>query len=282
MDSDYSTREEDEIADFIESIIPYAIRHFFLFDGERIQEYTDAAANNVKDALERLLGLSPYIQLLKDMSGRIDRDLRDARDNCDVKEDLYEKLEAQGIAEAKRKSAIQRMAQTRRLADETRRELAILERSQNQYNLAFDEKTQAKRRELEERRDAIRSDIDNSEGEMKRLISNELPITLFWPQIQQAYSELPESVGPFEIEDMVGLLWDHRKDIIPMLGEESPENLRIKLMSVAGMSLETTFYSSITEGIERLANMIGTSKENLRNVPARLERLYTERDQITT
>ena len=235
----------------------------------------------MKDALERLLGLSPYIQLLEDLSGSIDRDLRKARDSCDVKDDLYQKLEAQSIAEAKRRSTIQRIGRTRRLADETRRELATLERSQNQYNSAFDEKTQAKRRELEERRDAIQSDIENSEGEIKRLISNELPITLFWPQIQQAYIELPESVGQFEIEDMVGLLWDHRRDIIPVLGEESPENLKIKLMSIAGVSLEATFYSSISEGIEKLSSMIGTSKEKLRNVPARLERLYAELDQIT-
>ena len=280
MDSDYSTREESEISDFIEGIIPYAIRHFFLFDGERIQEYTDAAADNVKDALERLLGLSPYIQLLKDMSGRIDRDLREARDNCDVKEDLYEKLETQSISEAKRKSTIQRIAQTRRLADEIRRDIAILERSQSQYNLAFDERTQAKRRELEGRRESIQFDIENSEEEIKRLISNELPIALFWPQIQQAYNELPESAGPFEIEDMVGLLWEHRKDIIPTLGEGSPENLRIKLMSAAGVSLETTFYSSIAEGLERLGDMIRNSEGKLQNAPARLERLNAELGQI--
>ncbi len=280
MDSDYSTREEGEIADFIEGIIPYAIRHFFLFDGERIQEYTDAAANNVKDALERLLGLSPYIQLLKDMSGGIDRDLRDARDNCDVKEDLYEKLEAQSIAEAKRKSAIQRIAQTRRSADEIRRDLTTLERQQAQYSLIFDEKTQAKRRELEERRDVIQSDIENSEEEIKQLISTELPIVLFWPEIQQAYNELPESSGPFEIEDIVTLLWEHRKDIAPALNRESPETLRIELMSAAGAKPETTFYSSVSEGLEKLAGMIEISKGKLLDTPARLERLHAEFNQI--
>ena len=59
--------KEDDIALMVSTFMPGQISDFFLFDGERIQHYADSSSENIKDALERLLGLNLYITLLDDL-----------------------------------------------------------------------------------------------------------------------------------------------------------------------------------------------------------------------
>ena len=67
LDSNDSVTDEDDIAEFINGLMPFQTRNLFLFDGEEVQSYIDKASESVKDAIERLLGLHPYIQLRKDV-----------------------------------------------------------------------------------------------------------------------------------------------------------------------------------------------------------------------
>lgn len=65
LDSNDSITDENDIAEFMNSLMPYQTRNLFLFDGEEVQAYIDKASESVKDAIERLLGLHPYISTLR-------------------------------------------------------------------------------------------------------------------------------------------------------------------------------------------------------------------------
>ena len=192
-DNKDSSRDEDEITLFINNLIPHQISHFFLFDGEQIQEYTDAAADSVRDALERLLGLHHYTQLLEDLNGRVESELKSARDSLNIREDLNKRLDARDSVEARLKTNARNISLAKKAAREVSRELEALERRESSIDSVFDEQFQARRRELEERRDTQKGDIEIKESELKNLISNELIVSLFWPQIQQAHKELTDS-----------------------------------------------------------------------------------------
>ena len=275
-DNKDSSRDEDEITLFINNLIPHQISHFFLFDGEQIQEYTDAAADSVRDALERLLGLHHYTQLLEDLNGRVESELKSARDSLNIREDLNKRLDARDSVEARLKTNARNISLAKKAAREVSRELEALERRESSIDSVFDEQFQARRRELEERRDTQKGDIEIKESELKNLISNELIVSLFWPQIQQAHKELtdsqPSSNSPayLEPEELIRFLWEQRQEIVSALREESPASLQNILMP---STIEESLYS---EGIGNLARLVEGSSGRLWSTLDRINGLNTE------
>ena len=266
----------DSISGFIDSLMPESISSFFLFDGEQIQEYTDAAADSVRDALERLLGLSIYLQLQKDLSGRVESDFRKDREDYDVQGDLSEKIQVRDSAQVQLDANKRNQTQAKKSAAEVKRELARLGRQDSQIGLMFDEDLQAKRRELTGRRDFLLKDVEDKENQLKGMISKELILAMFHPQLQQAAEVLSESAGPFELEELIGFLWEHREDIAPALGEETPENLQNTLMEAVGANPQSAFYSSMSDGIRTLDNLIENSNNRLWEVPRQLDDLKAD------
>ena len=266
----------DSIAGFIDSLMPQSISSFFLFDGEQIQEYTDAAADSVRDALERLLGLSIYLQLQKDLSGRVETDFRKDRDAYDVQGDLSEKIQTRDSVQAKLDANKRNQAQARNSATEVKRELARLGRQDSQISLVFDEDLQARRRELIGRRDSLQRDVEDKENQLKGMISRELVVAMFYPQLQQAAEALAESAGPFELKELIGFLWEHREDIAPALEEETPETLQNALMSAAGANPQSALYSSMSDGIKTLNDIVENSQNRLWEVPRQLDDLKAD------
>ena len=100
LDTSESTQNEDEILDFIDSLFPSAIHHFFLFDGERVQAYTESTGTSVRDSLERLLGLRNYLDLNRDIKN-LENQFRRERQAFDVGTELNKKLERIDIIDAR-------------------------------------------------------------------------------------------------------------------------------------------------------------------------------------
>lgn len=263
--SDVST-DEDEITLFINDLLPHQISNFFLFDGEQIQEFTDKSADSVRDALERLLGLHPYIQLLEDLRSNIEPDLRRDRDALNIKDDLYQKLAEQQSVESKLKNADLFISRNRDAAKKTKRELEELARQETGIDSIFDEQSQAGRRELEERSTALKEDIEAKENDLKALISKDLVVALFWPQIQNAYKEMADSTESDNInrasqpEELLHFLWERRNEIVSALNEESPATLHSILLPAIKSDIEQDLYH---EGVEVLARMVEVSKSRL-------------------
>ena len=269
-------KNNDSISEFIDTLMPQSISRFFLFDGEQIQEYTDAAADSVRDALERLLGLSIYLQLQKDLGGRVETDFRKDRDAHDVQGALSEKIQTRDSVQAKLDANRRNRRQANKSATEVKRELERLGRQDSQISLVFDEDLQARRRELVSRRDSLQGDVEDKKSQLKGMISRELVVAMFYPQLQQAAEALSESAGPFELEELIGFLWDHREDIAPTLGEETPESLENTLMSATGANLQSAFYASMSEGIRTLNDLVENSRNRLLELPRQLDGLMAD------
>lgn len=271
--------DEETITAFVNYLVPRQISHFFLFDGEQIQEYTDASAESVRDAIERLLGLHHYIQLLQDVRQEIEPSLRRARNALNIREDHTEKLNARDSTETDLKANSRRICQIKKSINETRGSLEELERSISRIEPVFDEDFKSKRRELEGRRSRLQLDIESADGELKKLISNDLVITLFWQEIQRAYSEFSNGRLPnnsselFELEGLVRFLWGHRHDVISALSEESPESLQTMLTPVTENQIEAALYD---EGVQLLAQIIEGSSGKLWTILDRVTDLNAE------
>ena len=271
--------DEETITEFINYLVPQQISHFFLFDGEQIQQYTGESAGQVRDAIERLLGLHHYIQLRTDLSGRVEADLKAARDSLNVGSDLNNRLDARDSIESTLKSNARRSAQLKKSASETRRELEVLGRRGRDIDAVFDEDYKAKRRELEGRQDRLQRDIEDTDGELKKLIANELVVALFWQEIQQAYSELSRSHAPvnaslpLELGGLIRFLWERREGVISALREDSPTALQSMLLPATENQLEESLYS---EGIEHLARMMEGSGGKLWSISDRIDDMNAE------
>ena len=274
-----SEDDEETITAFVNYLVPRQISHFFLFDGEQIQEYTDASAESVRDAIERLLGLHHYIQLLQDIRQEIEPSLRRARNALNIREDHTEKLNARDSTETDLKANSRRISQIKKSINETRSALEELERSISRIEPVFDEDFKIKRRELEGRRSRLLTDIESVDGELKKLISNDLVISLFWQEIQRAYSESSNGQLPnnsqelFELEGLIRFLWGHRNEVVSALSEESPESLQSLLTPVTENQIEASLYD---EGVQLLAQVIEGSSGKLWTILDRVADLNAE------
>ena len=276
-------QDEELMSAFVNYLVPRQISHFFLFDGEAIQEYTEAPAESVRDAIENLLGLHYYIQLEKDLS-QIEGDLRANRNSLNINTEHNEKLGEHDIAEAKLKDVERRISQYQISIEENRREVRNAETRISSVDGIFDEDSKAKRRELESKREGFRSDIESADGEFKKLIANELMVSMFWQEIQQAYSEVSNGHTPddlqeaSELEGLIRFLWEQRREVISALNEESPASLQSILTLATENRLEESLYN---QGVEQLAQMVEGSSGKLWTIPDKVTELNKELNLIT-
>ena len=279
--ADGDITDDEDVSDFIDSLIPHHISHFFFFDGEQIQEYTDSSKESIQDALERLLGLHHYIQLLADLEVSVYRQLREAMSSFDVGNELNDKLKARDSAESELRDIERRRRPVKRAASESKRQLAALEREENQIFSALDLQLQFERQSLAQIRDRLESDIESAENTIKELIRDGLVLAWFWPEIQQASNKSLGSKATFDLEGVIDLLWEHRKGIAPALGEISPDPLRTALMSAVGVDeLDAGFSLDTVEGANQLMENIGRAQANLWSVQDKLSNLKSEYERV--
>ena len=227
LDSDDSSTDEDEIAAFMRSLIPYETRRLFLFDGEQVQTYIDQASESVRDAIERLLGLHLYIRLEEDVR-TIEQSLQAERRSHDVGEDLLGKQEALDRNEVQLRSNERRQQELRRSSTDAKSQYARLQTEESRLQGLFDPVTQAKRRELELQREALIGDVDRHENVMAELLPNEVIASWFWPEIATAIDQSSriEDVLPRNLGDLAELLYRNRGPISLALSSDSIEQLK--------------------------------------------------------
>ena len=271
--------DDDIITDFVNNLVPQQISHFFLFDGEQIQEYTDAAADSVRDAIERLLGLHHYILLLKDIRS-IERNLQSTRKNqLKTRDEHTEKLNLRDSTETNLKAKERQILQIKESIEEAEDWQKELERSMRQIEPIFDEDSKSKRRELEERCSRLRSDIESADRELQKFISHDLVIALFWQEIQRTYSELAnacsfeDSSESLELEGMIQFLWEQRREVIAALSEDSPEHIQSLLAPTTENQIEESRYVA---GIEHLAQILEDSGGKIWLIPDKIRKLNTD------
>ncbi len=276
--------DEDKITAFINHLVPEKISHFFLFDGEQIQEYTDASADSVRDAIERLLGLHQYIQLLTDLRQGVEPGLRRERESLNISEDYNEKLNASVSAEAELKVNAMRISQIKKSIEETKKSIKELERDRGDIEPIFDEGLRSKRRVVEEKYDRLKQDIENAGGELKKIISEDLVVSMFWPEIQQAYIDLSSSQTVVdssalpELDSLINFLWEQRQEVISALQEDSPELLQSLLTPATEIQLEEILYH---DGIEYLARIVEGSSGKLWSILDKVNGLNAELDRTS-
>ena len=252
--------------------------------GEQIQQYTGDSAAQVRDAIERLLGLHHYIQLQVDLSERVEANFKADRDALNVGSDLNNRLDARDSIESTLKSNARRSAQLKGAARETQRELEVLGRRGRDIDAVFDEDFKSKRRELEGRQDRLQRDIESTDGELKRLIANDLVVAPFWQEIQQAHKDLSNSRPPvdaslsLELEGLVRFLWERRQGIISALREDSPTSLQTMLTPATENQFEESLYN---EGIEHLARMMEGSGGKIWSISNRIDDMNVELNRIS-
>ena len=279
--ADGDITDDEDVSDFIDSLIPHHISHFFFFDGEQIQEYTDSSKKSIQDALERLLGLHHYIQLRADLERTVAPQLREAMSSSNVGDELNDKLKARDSTENELKDIERRRRPAKRGAAESKRELATLEREEDQIVSALDPQLQSERQNLTETRDRLGVDIESVENAIKRLIPDGLALAWFWPEIQQATNKSLGSKATFDLEGVIDLLWEHREGIALALGETSPAPLRTALMSAVCVDeLDAGFSLATVEGANELMQKIRQANRELWAAPDKLNNLKTEYERV--
>lgn len=97
--------EEDEKADFINSLVHQDASQYFFFDGEKINDYSTASGSQYKDAIARVLGIKEVDNAVEDL-GRLKKDFEKDRDSWIQTQNKYQDILQQKI-EADQKVADQ-------------------------------------------------------------------------------------------------------------------------------------------------------------------------------
>ena len=71
--------EEDEKADFINSLVHQDASQYFFFDGEKINDYSTASGSQYKDAIARVLGIKEVDNAVEDL-GLLKKEFEKNRD----------------------------------------------------------------------------------------------------------------------------------------------------------------------------------------------------------
>ena len=281
MDSGDTSTDEDEIADFMDTLIPYMTRRLFLFDGEQVQTYIDEASNSVRDAIERLLGLHLYIQLENDIK-KVEQDLRQERSSHDVSEALLGKQDVLDRNETSLRSIERRRAELRRGAVDVKSELSRLQTEETRLEGLFDPKLQARKRELESQKETLVSDIERHELMLAEMASKEVALSWFWSEIAHAIKQsstevahLPVTVGAFAT-----FLYEHRTVLLLALESNSKETVDETLNRCLGHYTDDGSSSSLRYGLHVLADLIQSRSETFISYPEQLKDMRLALDRI--
>ena len=281
IDSNDSITNEDDIAEFINSLMPYQTRSLFLFDGEEVQSYIDKASESVKDAIERLLGLHPYIQLQKDVES-IRQTMRADRNSYDVNEDLLGKQEAVDRNDVALRSNDRRRAELRRAASEAKTEYAMLEREESRLQGLFDPIVQAERRELESQRDSLQQEIERHETSLASLMPKEAVVTWFWPELFAAIENSSPTMNSFPetVDELANFLFQNRKEISDALITDSVDQLSGTLRNALNVNEDSDVLYSVGDGLNKLVDLIGAGRDDVFSYPEKLKSMRLSLDQI--
>lgn len=279
-----SSRDEEEISDFIDTLCPSAIHHFFLFDGEQIQEYTESTATSVRDALERLLGLRTYLDLIRDL-GNLESQTKKERQAFDVGTELNKKLERIDIIDA-RLTAIERSRQEiSKDARDAKKQLANLEREAGRIAEAVDAGLQGKRRELEASRQVLEADLATKQARIAHLVSNELGISWFWPQIIQAFEKLKRAQVaqniPSNADELTQFLLDNKQVLIKTLEKGDSSQLKSLVCELLCIDKEAELLGEIFDGVEYLFDLLTKARYEILSIIQVITGIRTELIQIS-
>ena len=271
--------EEDDIALMVSTFMPGQIRDFFLFDGERIQDYADSSSENIKDALERLLGLNLYITLLNDLQVT-ERTFRTRRDSRNVGADLSKATAERDAIEAQIKRFASDRVRMQKSLTESRRELADLERSEESILQSLDPETQSNRSELTSTRDTLDRDIQEATDELKGLLGTELPIAWFWPLLKDIPESMLNSGGTYKFDEWAEFLWNNRSRLAPALGEGAFDSFLETLEDVSRQNTSPNFPPTAIDGARELARILGASKTRVLTVAKNLQEMKIDYDRL--
>ena len=95
--------EEDEKADFINSLVHQDASQYFFFDGEKINDYSTASGNQYKDAIARVLGIKEIDNAVEDL-GLLKKEFEKSRDAWIQTQNKYQDI-LQQKTEAEQKVA---------------------------------------------------------------------------------------------------------------------------------------------------------------------------------
>lgn len=283
LSTDESSRDEDEISDFVNGIFPLEINHFFLFDGEQVQEYIDSTAQNVRDALERLLGLSTYLQLLDDLR-IVEGQIRHDRQSFDVGADLNRKLERIDNIDARLVAIGRNRSEIGRSATESGRRMRALGLEETKYSEAANPELQSRRRELESARDFVKHDLDMKEQRVAELVSKDIGLVWFWPLLHEANirhrEDLTSGSLPNTIDQFADFLIENRDSIIRGLKDGDKLQIKTILEAALGLSLEQKSLNNISLGIKELSAIVGNAKSDILSLLDQLGNTNSEHTRL--
>ena len=272
--------DEENITLLVSTFMPHQIRDFFLFDGERIQDYADASSENIKDALERLLGLNLYIRLLDDLERNVEGSLRSERNSHDVGTDLSKATADRDAVEAQIKRIESDRSRIQRLLDESRSVLESLERSEDSILSSLDPEAQSNRAELTSTRDTLDRDIQETTDELKKLLVSELPIAWFWPLLKDIPDSQLNSRGTYKFDEWAQFLWDNRTRLAPTLGEGDFETFMETLEDVSRRNVDPDFPPTAVDGARELSRILAASNTRVLTVAKNLQEMRLDYDRL--
>ena len=108
--------DEDEKADFINSLVHEDASQYFFFDGEKINDYSTASGSQYKDAIARVLGIKEIDNAVEDLR-LLKKDFEKNRDAWIQTQNKYQDILQQ------KEEADQKVAEQEALLDQYEREI---------------------------------------------------------------------------------------------------------------------------------------------------------------
>lgn len=157
--------------DYVESILPKGASKYFLFDGEKIQEYTKhPPEKNAKDAIEMVLGIRELLNARDDLK-TIENDLSRELDDL-LRKQAKDKNEAEDI-ERKRKNTEKLKDEINSHTDQMRHMQEIIDACDKDLEKFKEIREKAKRRKaLEEQVKSIQQTIDETDEQLRKRNKN--------------------------------------------------------------------------------------------------------------
>ena len=282
LDTGDSSVDEDEIADFMNGLMPYETRRLFLFDGEQVQTYIEEASESVRDAIERLLGLHLYIQLQADIRS-VEQQLQQERRSHDVNEALLAKQDAVDRNDTQLRSIERRRSDLQRSSADIKSQLGRLQAEENRLEGLFDPQLQAKRRELEFQQETLANDIERHEIVLGELACQEVVVSWFWPEVMEAAGSSPSRANllPTTVTELSDFLFENRDQISTALLENSFEHLQNALRRCLGVGPEEESLPEVRDGLNALAGIIQIGTDKVSSHPEQLKDMRLALDRVS-
>lgn len=189
--SDWS---RDELDKWIEEEVPSGTAQFFFFDGEKVEQFADPdkTSHDLKQALERLLGIETYVNLREHLQRYVVTPIRaESLDKLDG-----EKMTKQGQI----KTLEGEKQDIQANIEETEKELSEVRIEEKKLRTAFDEfsrregdiPAQRRQQEITARQGQLESQLRQAQEEKKNFLSDTFPYLLLYEELRDLLSESDE------------------------------------------------------------------------------------------